>query len=87
MIQRKKEVVLQDLVVQGNQWDVIDYSLMCSFRAKKMYWPKKDKKKQSNDDDRIIDNEMTMDGIIEVEEKKETNKLYKGMFINLTIYQ
>ena len=62
MIQRKKEVVLQDLVVQGNQWDVIDYTLMCSFRNKKMYWPKKDKKKQSNDDDRIIENEMTMDG-------------------------
>ena len=30
---------------------------------------------------------MTMDGIIEVEEKKETNKLYRGMFINLTIHQ
>ena len=57
MIQRKKEVVLQDLVVQGNQWDVSDYYINGSFRTKKMYWPKKDKKKQSNDDDRIIDNE------------------------------
>ena len=72
-----------DNIFDHHQWDVSDdyIAKMGSFRTKKMYWPKKDKKKESSDDDMIMDNEMIVDGIIEIEEEKETIIQLKIKFI------